>query len=57
MKDIPQTTACVLFLAFIYIVVMLVVDIFYAYIDPRIKATYEKKRMKAIEAVKNEKSA
>ncbi len=40
MKDIPQTTASVLFLAFTYIVMMLVVDVLYAYIDPRIKAKY-----------------
>jgi peptide/nickel transport system permease protein len=37
MKDIPQTTASVLFLAFTYIVMMLIVDVLYAYIDPRIR--------------------
>ncbi len=47
MKDIPQTTASVLFLAFIYIVMMLIVDILYAYIDPRIKAKYLIKKVKA----------
>jgi peptide/nickel transport system permease protein len=45
MKDIPQTTASVLFLAFTYIVMMLVVDVLYAYIDPRIKAKYLVRRM------------
>jgi len=40
MKDIPQTTASVLFLASLYCVIMLVVDIVYAYIDPRIRARY-----------------
>ncbi len=40
MKDIPQTTASVLFLAFAYIVILLVVDVLYAYVDPRIKAKY-----------------
>jgi peptide/nickel transport system permease protein len=49
MKDIPQTTASVLFLAFIYIVMMLVVDLLYAYIDPRIKAKYMKKKVKVVE--------
>lgn len=42
MKDIPQTTASVLFLALIYCVMMLIVDISYAYVDPRIKARYAK---------------
>jgi peptide/nickel transport system permease protein len=45
MKDIPQTTASVLFLAFTYIIMMLVVDVLYAYIDPRIKAKYLVRRM------------
>lgn len=40
MKDIPQITASVLFLASLYCVIMLVVDIVYAYIDPRIRARY-----------------
>jgi len=39
-KDIPQTTACVLFLAALNVVIILIVDILYAYIDPRIKAKY-----------------
>lgn len=43
-NDIPQTTASVLFLAFIYIIMMLIVDVLYAFIDPRIKAKYEKSR-------------
>ena len=42
MKDIPQTTASVMFLAFTYCVVMLIVDLLYAYVDPRIKASYSK---------------
>lgn len=40
MKDIPQTTASVLFLASLYCVIMLLVDILYFYIDPRIRARY-----------------
>lgn len=39
-KDIPQTTACILFLAALNVVIILIVDILYAYIDPRIKAKY-----------------
>jgi peptide/nickel transport system permease protein len=42
MKDIPQVTASILFLAFIYCALMLAVDIIYAYVDPRIKARYTK---------------
>ncbi len=42
MKDIPQTTASVMFLALIYIVMMLIVDVLYAYIDPKIKSKYSK---------------
>jgi len=48
--DIPQTMASVLFLAFIYVVMMLVVDVLYAYIDPRIKAKYVKKKVKTVGA-------
>lgn len=42
MKDIPQVTGCALFLAFFFMMVMLVVDILYAYIDPRIRARYQR---------------
>ncbi|MDR1471443.1 MAG: ABC transporter permease [Synergistaceae bacterium] len=41
-KDIPQVTGCALFLAFFFMLVMLAVDILYAFIDPRIKARYQK---------------
>jgi len=42
MKDIPMVTGCALFLAFLFMMVMLIVDIIYAYIDPRIRARYQK---------------
>lgn len=42
MKDVPLVTGCALFLAFFFMLVMLVVDILYAYIDPRIRARYQK---------------
>ena len=42
MKDVPQVTGCALFLSFFFMVVMLFVDILYAYIDPRIKARYQR---------------
>lgn len=41
-KDIPQTTACILFLAVLNVMIMLVVDLLYGYIDPRVKARYAK---------------
>jgi peptide/nickel transport system permease protein len=44
MKDIPQVTGCAIFLAASFMVLMLFVDILYAYIDPRIKARYQKMR-------------
>ena len=47
-KDIPQTTASILFLAFIYVVIMLVVDVLYAYIDPRLKSKIIKSRVKVV---------
>lgn len=43
-KDVPQVMAATLFIALIFCVVLLVVDIAYAYIDPRVKARYEKAR-------------
>lgn len=41
-KDIPQVVASIVFLALIYSVMMLIVDIAYAYIDPRVKSKYVK---------------
>ena len=41
-KDIPQVTACAIILAFFYMIIMLLVDILYAYIDPRVKARYQR---------------
>jgi peptide/nickel transport system permease protein len=44
MKDIPQVTGCAIFLATAFMLLMLLVDILYAWIDPRIKARYQKQR-------------
>jgi hypothetical protein len=41
-KDVPAVMACTLLLAVLFGVVNLVVDIIYAYVDPRIKAQYQK---------------
>ena len=39
-KDIPQVMASILFLALLFCLILLFVDIIYAYIDPRIKDKY-----------------
>jgi len=41
-KDTPLVMGCAIFLAFFFMLIMLAVDILYAYIDPRIKARYQK---------------
>lgn len=45
-KDIPTVMASVLFIAVVFAVVNLVTDILYGFIDPRIKAQYERKSVK-----------
>lgn len=47
-QDIPQVMGIVLFFSFIFLIIMLIIDVLYAYIDPRIKATYEAKEETAI---------
>jgi peptide/nickel transport system permease protein len=37
MRDYPAVQGCVLFFAFLFVVVNLITDVLYAYIDPRIK--------------------
>lgn len=39
MRDYPVVQGCVLFFAFIFVIVNLIADILYVYIDPRIKYT------------------
>lgn len=41
-KDTPSVMACVLLLAFFFAIIMLLVDLLYASVDPRIKAKYAK---------------
>jgi peptide/nickel transport system permease protein len=45
-KDTPQILASVVFMALVFAVVNLLVDILYAFIDPRIKAQYERSAKK-----------
>ena len=40
MKDIPQVMATVVFLSALFCIVMLCVDIVYAYVDPRLRSRY-----------------
>ena len=41
-KDMPLVLGSVIFLAVMFSVVNLVVDIIYAFVDPRIKSQYQK---------------
>lgn len=41
-KDVPMVTGCAVFLAATVMLMMLCIDIIYAFIDPRIKARYAK---------------
>lgn len=41
-QDVPTVMACTLLLALLFSLVNLMVDIIYAYVDPRIKAQYQK---------------
>ena len=40
-KDIPEVMAAAIFLAVLFLIIMLIVDILYAYIDPRIRSRYK----------------
>lgn len=40
-KDIPVVMGATLFLATLFSLIILVVDVLYAFIDPRIKAKYQ----------------
>jgi peptide/nickel transport system permease protein len=39
-KDIPQVMACTIFMAALFCIIILIVDMLYAFVDPRIKAKY-----------------
>lgn len=40
-KDVPMTTGAILWLSVAFCIIMLIVDLIYAYVDPRIKAKYK----------------
>ncbi len=40
-KDMPQVMGAILFLAVLFVIIMLLVDLLYAFVDPRIKARYK----------------
>ncbi len=42
LKDIPQVMAAIIFLCVLFSFIMLIVDLLYAAVDPRIKAMYKK---------------
>lgn len=41
-KDVPMVTGCTVLLAALFCLIMLAVDLLYAYVDPRVKAKYSK---------------
>lgn len=47
-KDIPQVMASVILLASFFTIIMLAVDILYAYVDPRVKGRYVKESRKKL---------
>ena len=47
-KDIPQVMASLVVLGSFFMVIMVVIDIVYAFIDPRIKATVVAKHRKKL---------
>lgn len=55
-KDVPQVMAGTLFIAFMFCIVLLVVDIAYALIDPRIRTRYESGSKAAKKAKEGERS-
>ena len=52
-RDYPVVQGSVVFLAILFSLIMLVVDLAYAYIDPRIKAQYIESGKKNSKVVKN----
>ena len=44
LRDYNVVQACIIYIAGVFSIVMLLVDLIYAYVDPRIKATYAKKK-------------
>lgn len=51
-RDYPIVRGCVVMLAVVFAVIMLLVDIAYAFNDPRIKARYENSSRKKVKAKK-----
>ena len=43
-KDVPQVMAGTLFIALIFCIVLLIVDVAYAFIDPRVRTSYIKEK-------------
>ena len=39
-RDYPVVQGCVLFIAFIYVLVNLIVDLLYGVVDPRVRTMY-----------------
>ena len=49
-RDVPVILGCTIMTTILYVLVMLIVDLLYAFVDPRIKSQYIVKRQKRISA-------
>lgn len=56
-KDIPMVLGCIIFLATVFLIITLVMDVLYAYLDPRIKAAYMKAKKAGKKKAPQEKEA
>ena len=45
-RDVPLILGCSILSTILYVVIMLIVDVLYAFVDPRIKSQYTRKRQK-----------
>jgi len=50
-RDTPVIIGCCVMTTILYVIVMLIVDLLYAFIDPRIKSQYTRKKQKSISKI------
>ncbi|HIV86951.1 MAG TPA: ABC transporter permease [Candidatus Pygmaiobacter gallistercoris] len=56
-RDYPVVQGCIIYLAFTFSIMMLVTDLVYAFVDPRIKAQYMRRSKKKTKSAETAKSA
>lgn len=49
-RDYPVVRGCILYIAFMFAIIMLITDLVYAFVDPRIKAKYVRAKKKPTKA-------